>query len=122
MDFTVELQQNSATVASTTTAATFRVRGTVCIAEFRLVASAAGTVGTAITVVPTGLPYPRQTGYANYCRGWFRYSDIGTGNYIGPVRWDSGTGSLQLLNLGTSPSIAVASTDILSATVHYTVA
>lgn len=122
MDFTVTLQQNAATVASTTNAATFRVRGTVCIAEFRLAATAAGTVGTDITVVPSGLPYPRQTAYANYCRGWFRYTDSGTGDYIGPVRWDSGTGSFQLLNLGTSPSIAVASGDLLSAVIHYTIA
>ena len=120
MDFTVVLQQNAATVASTTVGATFRVRGTVCIAEFRLTATAAGTVGTNITVVPTGLPAPRQTAYTNYCRGWFRYTDADSNECIGPVRWDGTT--LSFRNLGLSPSIAVASGDFLSAVIHYTIA
>ena len=120
MDFTCELRQNSAAVAATTTSATFTIRGGWCTAQIRLAATAAGTVGTAVTVAVTGLPAERQTTYTNYCRGWARCTDIGTASYVVPARFSSGVITPQ--DLGVSPSFAIASGDLVSIYLKYPVA
>ena len=120
MDFTCELRQNSVAVAATTTSATFTIRGGWCTAQIRLAATAAGTVGTQIVVAVTGLPAERQTTYTNYCRGWCRYTDAGTASYVAPIQFSSGVITPQ--SLGITPSMAVASGDLLSIYLKYPVA
>ena len=123
MDFTCTLKQNAATVASTTTSATYVVRDGWATCQFLLTATAAGTVGTEAKVTPASLPAPLATGHTS--AGSFVYNDGGT-YYEGSIRWDGTDLIFRVHNtassLGVAPSFAVANGDTLSATFTFPVA
>lgn len=120
MDFTASLKQSAIGVTATTTTATFTVRSGWVYGEIRMVAGAGGTLGAEVVITPVGLPAPRYTTIR--ASGKFRYSRVATNEMVGSVYFD-GT-DLHFIQyggglLGVSPSFAVASTDILSASFRY---
>lgn len=119
MDFTCELYQ-AATITATTASASFTVRNGWLTGQLRVTATAAGSAGNQIKIIPTGLPLARSTASTHWVRGWYRYTRVGTNNLRGPLRWD-GTDLLPV-DLGIAPSFAVASTDILSIFLKFPVA
>lgn len=123
MNFTCVLKQNAATVASTTTSATYMVRDGWCTALIYLTATASGSAGTEVKVTPTGLPAPLA---AAICHGSFAYNDAGTAVYAGVPRWDGTDIKLRVHNasteLGQTPSFTVANTDTLSILLKFPVA
>jgi len=119
LDFTCVLKQNGATVASTTSTATFTVRSGICTAQFKLAATAAGAIGD-IVVTPTGLPAPKATTALARARGRYRFTRIGINERAGTVWWSSGLTDIYFSELISAP--AIASTDILSATFKFPVA
>jgi len=124
VDFTCTLKQNAATVASTTTSATYVVRDGWCTAQFFLTANASGSAGTEVKVTPASLPAPANTSVLAH--GIFFYNDAGTAAYVGAIRWDGTDLKFRVHNAGTelgvTPSFTVASTDTLSATFTFPVA
>ena len=126
MDFTATLQQNGATVASTTNSASFHVDDGWCFGEFKLTASAGGGAGV-VTVLPSGLPMPLGNSWGlSLGDGGFLYFDASVGRYVGAVRVESsGLLSFRVDNsttdLGSTPTFTVASTDELHCTFRYPV-
>ena len=119
MDFTCVLKQNGSTVAATTTSATFTVRSGICTAQFMVTATAAGAIGD-IVVTPTGLPAPKTTTPRARARGRYRFTRAGINERAGTVWWSSASTDIYFSEL--IGAVAIASTDVLSATFKFPVA
>lgn len=118
--WTPTLKQNGTTVASTNHRAVYTMEDGWVVGRCYVEATAAGTVGTAITVAASGLPTPAT--YATRSVGIGRLAVTLT-TYVGVVHYDGTEFSLVTDNntgvVGVAPSLTLASGNDLSFSFRY---